>query len=836
MLGASFVLLATLQAALPAMAVVPDSVVSVTPGKKYGGGWLHRFLLGSAWRDLWLEPIRVPVANLDMLAGGLTAFDKGGHAQTLSLRFRSADDRTYTFRSVNKRPTQGFTGVMRSPFTRWFANEQISAMFPAASVAAAELERAAGVLTTERWLAVLPDSPRLGKWREEFKGMLGVFEPRHAEDGKNSDFPGAVELISSDSLFPRLQASATNRFDQSAYLTARLLDFVIGDWDRHGGQWSWAGFDRDGFRWWVPLPHDRDWALSRFDGILYDLIRYLKPNWAEFGPRYGKIHSLTLQAEPLDRRLLTGLDRAAWQSAIARLQDRLTDETIARAMAALPAGYDKSVLADVATSLRKRRDALPEFALSYYRQLAGVVDLRASDDAERAEIAREPGGAVTVVVFARGTTIFTRRFIPEETSEIRLYLLAGADTVGVRGEARGIPVRVITGAGADRVTDSTGGVLRIYDDSGSAKVEGTSSVRHLVRPFASPIPDNHPRELFRDWGHRVGLAPWFAVRPEVGVVLGAGPIFYSYGFRQAPYRSRVALRFATTTGMGEINADLRGDFRFERPDRRVLLRAVALNADVIRYFGVGNETVRSTLDGFNNVTQRRYSLEPLLRLGIGGPASLELGGLLRWSDPDERLTLLATELPYGAGSFTEAGVSGGLLYDSRNNANVSTSGVRLELTGQVFPSAFDVTSTFGSAELVGSTYLTASRIPTAPTLAIRAGATRMFGAYPYFEAADLGGRESFRGYTTRRFTGDAAVYGNLDVRVNLSDLGFGPDHWGLLGLADIGRVFLKGERSTRWHTGFGGGLWTTFSGRVVTATAAAAGERLRIYVASGFHF
>ena len=112
----------------------------------------------------------------------------------------------------------------------------------------------------------------------------------------------------------------------------------------------------------------------------------------------------------------------------------------------------------------------------------------------------------------------------------------------------------------------------------------------------------------------------------------------------------------------------------------------------------------------------------------------------------------------------------------------------------------------------------------------------MFGAYPYFEAADLGGWESFRGNTTRRFTGDAVVYGNLDLRLNLGDLGFGPDRWGILGLADIGRVFLDGEHSAKWHHGFGGGLWTTFSGHVVTASVAAAGESLRFYVKSGFHF
>jgi outer membrane protein assembly factor BamA len=293
---------------------------------------------------------------------------------------------------------------------------------------------------------------------------------------------------------------------------------------------------------------------------------------------------------------------------------------------------------------------------------------------------------------------------------------------------------------------------------------------------------------------------------------------------------------ATTTGAGEINADLQGDFRFERPDRRVLLHAAALNADVIRYFGLGNETVRSTIAGFNNVTQRQYALEPTVLLGITGPLRFEVGGLLRWSETDDRFTLLSVDPPYGAGSFAEAAVNGALVYDSRNEEKVPTRGVTLALTGRAFPAALDVASGFGSVELVGTTYLTAAALPSAPTLALRAGAKRMFGTYPFFEAADIGGWESFRGFTTRRFTGDAAVYGNADLRLNLGSLGIGPKRWGVLGLADIGRVYLEGETSHRWHTAFGGGVWTMFSGHLVSATAASGGERLRFYVKSGFHF
>jgi surface antigen Omp85-like protein len=832
----SLVVLGLLQTAQPKAPRVSDSAVVVVPGPEHGGGRIHQFLLGQGWRRLWTTPIRVPVANLDTMAGGLTAYDRGGHAQTLSLRFATADNRIYSFRSVDKNPSQRFSGLLRFPLTVWFANDQISEMFPTGAIAVGELERAAGLLPTERGLAVLPDSPGLGKWRDEFKGLLGIFERRYNVDAEaRLDIPGALELISSDTLYPRLQHDGTSVVDQPRYLTARLFDLVVGDWDRHPDQWTWVRFDHDSLRWWVPYPRDRDWALSRFDGVINDLLRFVKPSWTEFGPRYGSIRGLAQSAEGLDRRLLTRLDRAAWDTAVSDLRIKLSNDAIAQAMGILPREFDRKILDDVANSLRLRRDGLPEFAAQYYRRLAKVVDVRASDDSELVEVRRAPDGALLLEIFtAKRVPVYRREFVPAETREIRLYLLGGSDSVRVLGQANGVPLRLITGAGNDVVLDSTGGnELHVYDDLGTATVRSTGSIRHTVRPFESPVPPNHPGAFFRDWGRRFGLAPWLGVRPELGAIVGGGPVFTFYGFRNVPYRSQLRLRLGTTTKAGELNADLRGDMRFERPDRRIRLEAAALNADVIRYFGLGNETVRTATSGFHNVIQRQYSAAPTLELGIGGPARVELGGLLRWSETDEeRITQLSIERPYGTGSFTEAGLSAAVVYDSRDDQRVATKGVTLTLTGRVFPALLDVQSAFSSVSLVGTTYLTAHSLPLEPTLAVRMGAQRLFGSYPFFEAANIGGRVSLRGLTDRRYAGDAALYGNSDLRFRFAK------SWGILTLADLGRVFLDGESSKSWRVALGGGLWIAPPGgkHMVSAVLAGSGERLRLYVHTGFHF
>jgi hypothetical protein len=809
----------------PSAAKVRTAVVQ--PGPQYQAGWFRRLLFGDGWRTLWVAPVEAPVADLDALRGGLTPYERGGSGQTLALRFCTPDGRSYQFRSVDKNPGQQASGFRRTPPVRWIYRNHISAMFPAGALTVGELERTAGLIPTERWLAVLPDSPRLGKWHDDFKGMLGVFERRLLPSEECvPEVPDFLEVVSSDTLLARLQTDGGNWVDEPSYLMARLFDLVVNDPDRHGDQWSWVRVERDGLSRWLPVPRDRDWALSHNDGLIYALARPVVPAWVKFGPRYA-VRGLTMRSEYLDRLLLSGLDRKAWDSATAQLRMRLNDTAIAAAVAALPAQFDKGTLERLAWSLASRRDHLPDAVSEFYARLSRVVDIHATDGSELAEVTRAEDGSVLLELFAANRTpVLRRQFLPSETSEIRLYLRRGADSVRVRGNESGIPIRVITGGGSDFVTDSTGGrALRVYDDSGSATVEATGEVRRIVRPLDSP--------LKHDWGHRFGLAPWFKVRPEVGVILGGGPVLTTYGFRKAPYQSRVTLRLGTTTKAGELNADLKADLRFERPDRRVLLKAEALNADVIRYFGLGNETVRTATSGLHHVIQRQYSAAPAVQFGIGGAARLELGGLLRWSETDEtRITQLSVERPYGTGSFTEAALTAAVLYDSRDDEMVPTKGVTLELAGRVFPAALDVATAFSSVSLVGTTYLTAGKLPLEPTLALRVGAQRVFGTYPFFEAAHIGGRESLRGLTTRRYAGDAAVYGNSELRLKLNQ------NWGVLGLADVGRVFLEGESSNQWRAAVGGGIWIAplTGNHMISATLAGSGERLRFYVNTGFHF
>ena len=65
-----------------------------------------------------------------------------------------------------------------------------------------------------------------------------------------------------------------------------------------------------------------------------------------------------------------------------------------------------------------------------------------------------------------------------------------------------------------------------------------------------------------------------------------------------------------------------------------------------------------------------------------------------------------------------------------------------------------------------------------------------------------------------------------------------PEQFGVFGLGDVGRVYLTGESSDRWHAGLGGGAWIAFLSPVNTLSVAYArsSEGSGVYVRAGFAF
>jgi hypothetical protein len=218
---------------------------------------------------------------------------------------------------------------------------------------------------------------------------------------------------------------------------------------------------------------------------------------------------------------------------------------------------------------------------------------------------------------------------------------------------------------------------------------------------------------------------------------------------------------------------------------------------------------------------------------------------------------MATDRPEGSDGRSLLSPQLALRLDTRAGTFTSRRGVSLEVIGRHTPSILGNPDAFSKlrGEVSG---VVGGHVLTDVSLGLRVAGEKNWGSYPFFEAAFLGGdvRRSgpldvtggstgnlLRGYDPNRFAGDASVVGNAELSVALGKLvSIVPLRYGLVGLADVGRVFLDGESSSRWHSGYGGGIWLGMLASsmqfefasALQATVVRSDEGTRFYLASAF--
>jgi hypothetical protein len=847
-----FLIAARVAAGLAASATVPcllraqdapppaaQGTASVVAGPEYRAGSIKRALLGADYRDLWGTPVTIPVLDLRSFAGGLTPTKKGGGNQTRSLRFKGADGREYAFRSVNKDVTGSLPRDLRNTLMDGIIQDQTGAQFPGAVVSEQALERAADILFAPARLYVMPDDPALGEFRAEFAGMLGDLEERPGDASEGPAFAGSDRVEDTEKLEEALLREPGSRVDERDYLKVRLFDLVINDWDRHEDQYRWARYGAGGQHVWRPVPRDRDYAYGDFDGVLVAAARGYNPKLVRFSPRYGSLTGLILNAQFLDRRLLGGLSRPAWDSVAAGLRARLTDAAIDSAVAVLPPEYRARRGAFVASRLRARRDSLPEVARRFYALLAAEPEVHATDRGDYASAVRNPDGSVDLSISRRGEDgspqgqpFFHRLFVPGETREVRVFLHGGGDRFVVRGDGGPIRLRVVADSGADRLEALGRGPVTFYTREGHDTITGSAQMnRHS---WTAPVwhRGDPTTAAPRDWGRRFGaFSTSVGWRTGAGLTVAAGPSARAWGFRHDPYAWSQSLRALYSPAHGRFGAEYMGDFRFESVRTSVEVDARATQFEVAHFYGFGNQT--PTPDAEHRIWQRGVLGTARLNLPLARRVFLSVGPEARWLDPDVAAGSLARVLrPRGSGRFSAAGAGADLLLTPPDSTKLPRRSAVVTVGGSAYPAASGAgVGRYGEAHALARTYLTPPGRWT-PTLALRAGGQRLWGGFPFQEAASVGGWSTLRGYRSQRYQGDAAAWGGAELRVPVSraNLWLVRGDLGALALEDAGRVWMGGRSPGGWHTAYGGGLWFSFLERTHTASVVwAHGERSTLY-------
>ena len=829
----------------------PTSVatVEVVPGDRYAMGSFGRFFWGDHYRDAWTTPLKVEVLDLGRFAGGLTPLRKGGGRQTKSLRFLGADGREYSFRSIDKDPASALPPLFRTTIAASVVQDQISSQHPLGALVSDPILEAAGVLHATPMLVVMPDDEVLGEYREEFAGMLGMMEVRPDDyETDIADFAGAKKVIGSETLLEDIRDSPKDRVNSRVFLNARLLDFYLGDWDRHIDQWRWAEFGGDSIPGWCPIPKDRDQVFSKLDGLFPSIAQFSMPQIVGYSDKYLSILSLHWNSRDIDRRFLSDLERSVWDSITINIMTKLTDSVINEAVRRLPDTLFQLDGAWLTETLVSRRILLGGAATDFYEMLARDVEVHATDKPEVVQISEGVGGYIDVTVSERSpdaTPYYRRQFDPNETKEIRVHLYGGDDSVRVRGSPElGSLVRLVGGKGDDTFAfDTPTSGVKLYDDSGENRVIGDA-------PRGAKINDRSyepgDRVAIRDWGSAIIPNGYIAYGTDYGVLFKAGMSRLKFGFRKDPYATKWTLSVAIATRK-RFDVSFEHDYRLENSSRHIYTRAYGTSFDVLHYYGQGNNTSDSGGTDYHEVERRLLTLEPLLGKALGEKVDVRLGPTVRYSRTGDNTGKFISTIPdlYGTGGFGHAGLGVDVLWDTRQGMSLDSveylsalTGVGLDLRGRVYPTLWDVRSAYGTLSAVGRAYLTTGLVPNT-MLAFRVGGKKVWGEFPWFDAAFVGGEESLRGWRAQRFAGDASLYGSAELRVYLTDFTLlVPQLFGLYGLFDVGRVWAEGESPGGWHTGYGGGIWLGFLGAryLLSASFVASREGGGLYIGWGFGF
>ena len=784
----------------------------VTPGPGYSAGWFARLLLGEQWRDMWITPVEVPVLDLHTFDGGLRPQRRGGGLQTRNLRLKSGNGHAWVFRSVDKDVSGLLDADTRASIFGDILQDLTSTIHPGGALVVDPLLDTAGVMHAHPQLAVMPDDPELGEFRKAFAGMLGLLEER--DEGSEV---GVDNLKSTLDIFVRLETRTKDEVDARNYLRARLIDVLVGDWDRHIDQWRWARFDQDGRIVWRPIPRDRDQAFSRFGGIIPSVAEYYTKQLAGFGESYPAIDKLTFAGRFTDRRFLVWLDRGTWESETADLVAKLTDEVISNAVRRLPSAMYAKGGAELERLLRARRDGLGAASRDFYRLLASDVDLRAAEG-ETIRVRREPQGTVEVT-----TPRFHRTFTPDETSELRVY----------------------TPRGGRVVDEGSGGGIRI----------------RIVPPDPrEPEPIRTRYEPVRDWGRDLLFFPLFSYDSTRGLFPGVRAELTSYGFELHPYASRMDFAAAWATAVSRPRLQYSAEFRTRSP-LSVHASMWYSGVEVLNFYGFGNGTPRIDAEqsaGHYDVRQEHLAAFPALQLDVTGPLRAYAGFPVKHVSAIQNSGSVAGS-EYGSAGMTQGSGEVGLLLDTRTGALTSQRGFRFRVAGRHTPAIFSNPHAFSKVHVSASASL-GGRLITDVFLDLHAAGEKNWGTYPFFDAAFLGGTAlpvplaltgmggiPLLGFDANRYAGDAAVGGNAELRIGIGRfLALLPFRYGISGVADVGRVFrahdISSTSTSVWHNGVGGGLWLAIFAAgpglqlatSINAMIVRSDERTAFYLSAGF--
>ncbi|MEL6186285.1 MAG: hypothetical protein AAFU79_16800, partial [Myxococcota bacterium] len=733
-------------------------------------------------------------------------------------------------------------------------DDAFTASHPEAALIVPPLATAVGIYHTRPKLLYVPDQTGLAPYRGYIENEVALLErrpkaPKHGalpdHLGGNANTYGPVKYHSSTRVLEKLRAKPWKfRVDQENMLRARLLDMLLGDWDRHEDQWRWVRIAaEDGSRLYRPIPRDRDQVFADYDGLLLDFGRLIAPDLrvlGTFGDRIGDPTWLNYGARHIDSHFLNEIDRELWVQVAQEVEATVTDGLIDEALSKLQDEARELDGPKLAKKLRGRRDDLVSAATKFYESLSQKVVVTGSDRGDLVHARFDEDGHLDLQIRRRklgasSAPYYARRFDPRDTDEVHLYTFSGKDELVVFGEPRGdIRLRFLGGRKTDlvRAVAPEGGRMRakavsVYDLPGgltideSIDVDDQRSENAYRNQYDRKDPHYEPT--------KVAFTPGFRVNPDDGVYLG-GVLQSSHpGFKRRPYdiRHTIGAYFATTT------LGVNGGYDAFLPNSLFGLdQQFGIDGTTPQFtrnfFGLTNSFIDPSDDSDRfRLRQSRLRLLYSLSDGLAGDlvrVGFDVDGTFVNTEQTEGRLVddLVKSGAIEARALTDRYFVGGTAWarlDSRANSIYPKRGIfgevfataRVDLTEDAGDRGLDTFGLFGGS-LGGA-------IPFDPTgrfiVSTRARVQGIVGDYLFYWAPTLGASD-IRSYNEEQLAGELVFSHTTDLRVEVIRITDGlPGVIGLAGAIDHGRAFGTNseiDSSEEYHVSAGGTLFWNISG------------------------
>ncbi len=779
----------------------------------------HRRLFGENYRKEWAAPTNVPVLRLSELHGGLSPIKRGGGMQTVSLRLQDPTGKQWVLRSVNKQAESLLPQELHRTVAHEVLDDANSAQHPFGALILPPLANALHVPHTHPVIGIVAPDTALGHYNELFANTLCLLEEREPL-GDSDNTPKMLRNLNKDN---------DDEFKAKTFLRARMLDLLVGDWDRHEDQWRWRDVNKDlkgADRDYLGVPRDRDQALRKMEGVLPRMVSSppMMPLIQGIDTNIRRVHYSLRKSGFLNAHPKSQFTLEEWEEEVKEAVESLTDSVLEEAVRQLPAESYALRGEQLLKILKARRDALPAEMGKHYRFINRIVDVRLSNKHEKVIVTEEKNRALWLTVRKINKAgevkgkLMDKIYDPEITDEVRIYLGSGNDSVSIQKMTSPIRLRVIGGTGSkhyDVVSDNRN--VRLYDRGESSSFAPESRGFRLKSAADSAHTAFVPVNLYNV------LAPVFSVgyNADDGLLLGAGFRYTrQHGFRTVPFNHVQEFTVRGAVATGAIHLRYNGHWKNAVGRTDAVLRVQALIPHRQYFFGLGNAS-RYDRDTFGKRYYRTrfelYQVDPFLQWELNSTTRLEAGPSVRWyrfsaarnegqyiAQPGVVHTYdsLVIDKPKG-----HAGVSLGLMKDTRNRLIHPSRGGYFEVKWNGYRGVSEHAKSFmqATAELA----LYAGFAGDAIVFSNRVGGALTVGHPAFYQSFFLGGNDNLRGFRQYRFAGNHGLFNNLEFRSRIVYIGnyVLPGELGSIVFYDIGKVWAPVRQSSGWHHGVGGGLY-----------------------------